>query len=159
MSISHAATPLSIKSQDFGRLNCCRPPGFIQSDAIYHLTFLSKSTSCQSWFHFIILRTAEQKDLTVWNTTISKGHLISSEFYSWEIEQVAIGDAVQDGWDVQSSMTLLQSQVNREEGVAACFAGFIAIASCKAVSVPEGACNSLTDQQKLGRSGWDSWAK
>lgn len=159
MFTSHAATPFSIKSQGFKRLNCCRPPGFIQSDAIYHLTFLSKSTSCQSWFHFFILRTAEQKDQMVWNTTISKGHLINSDFFSWETEQVAIGDAVQDGWDVQSSITLLQSQVNREEGVANCYAGFIAIASCKAVSVPEGACNSLTDQQKLGRSGWGSWAK
>lgn len=33
---------------------------------------------------------------------------------------------------------------------------FIGIASCEVVSVPEGACNSLTDEQKLGWSGWHS---
>lgn len=76
--VSHAAEPFSIKSQDLERPNRCRPPWFIQSDAIYHLTFLSKSPSCQPWLRFVIPRAAEQKGQTVWNIPTSKGHFIDS---------------------------------------------------------------------------------
>lgn len=80
MFTSHAAVPLSIQSQGLERLNCCRPPRFIQSGVIFHLAFWSKSASCHSWLHCLSPRTALQKGPTVWNTPISKGHFRDSYF-------------------------------------------------------------------------------